>query len=218
MSLSLDLSKAFDMTDRPRLYDTMSELGVPQDVISVVQQLYRDARYIFRTGPLENSMTPSNGLKQGCLIAPFLWCYYTLDLLRTLQHKRSAEWVLRTLTLFADDTWGSWTLQNKAEFLAAIDDLTVILETLIEYRMEINYGKTAILLRLEGTQAKATLLEQSCLKNGVRHLHVPVHGQMELIPIKDVHDYLGTLRSPTGIALTPTWHTAFRLASISISN
>ena len=192
MSLSLDLSKAFDLTDRPRMYGTLSEFGVSQDVIAVVQQLYKDARYVFRAGSLEGSITTSNGLKQGCLIAPFLWCYYTLALLHTLQTKRSASWMQQISTLFADDTWGSWILRSKEDFLLALSDLTVILETLVEYKMEINYRKTAILLRVEGKQAKAILHEHCCLKNGTRYLKVQVYDKLELIPIKEAHEYLGT--------------------------
>ncbi|CAE7580280.1 Pol [Symbiodinium sp. CCMP2592] len=192
LSLSLDLTKAFDLTDRPRLYGTLSEFGVSQDVISIVQQLYKDARYIFRAGSLEHALVTTNGLKQGCLIAPFLWCYYTLALLHTLQAKRDGDWARRVITLFADDTWGSWVLKCKEDFYRALDDLTIILETLVEYKMEINYKKTAILLRIEGKQAKAILHEHCCLKNGQRFLKVVVHGQIELIPIKDSHEYLGT--------------------------
>ena len=76
--------------------------------------------------------------------------FYILALLRALRAKRSVEWVLRTITLFADDIWGSWTLRSSDDFRAALADLTAILETLVEFRMQINYGKTAILLRLEG--------------------------------------------------------------------
>ena len=192
MSLSLDLSKAFDLTDRPGLYQALAEFGVPQDTITIIQQLYKDARYVFRFGAFEGSMIPTNGLKQGCLIAPFLWCFYTLAMVRTLQQKRSAEWLLQTITLFADDTWGSWILKSREDFIQALSDLTVILETLIEYRMEINYSKTAILLRVEGKQAKAVLHEHCCFKNGVRYLQVLVHDKLELIPIKETHEYLGT--------------------------
>lgn len=192
MSLSLDLSKAFDLTDRPRLYQALAEFGVPQDTITIVQQLYKDARYIFRFGASEGSMIPTNGLKQGCIIAPFLWCFYTLALIQTLQQKRSEEWLLKTLTLFADDTWGSWLLQSREDFQTALSDITVILETLIEYRMEVNFSKTAVLLRVEGKKAKAVLYEHCCYKNGVRYLQVPVHGKLEMLPIKDTHEYLGT--------------------------
>ena len=192
LSLSLDLSRAFDLTSRPIVYGTLAQHGVPQDTITVIKQLHRDAQYIFRSGDETGGQPTTNGLKQGCCIAPFLWSFYTIALMHTLQDKLGPQWLQKTLVLFADDHWCHWLIRCRKDWNDAINELVVVLETLITFKMSINYKKTAILVRLEGKKAKNILHEQTCLKNGTRHLTVTVHGQEQLIPIKDEHEYLGS--------------------------
>ncbi|CAE7832491.1 Pol [Symbiodinium sp. CCMP2592] len=188
LSLSLDLSKAYDLTSRPIVYGTLAEHGVDPDTIQIIQQLHLDAQYVFRAGDSTKGQTTTNGLKQGCCIAPFLWSFYTVALMHALRNK----WLQRTLVLFADDHWCHWLIRCRQDWQDAIAQLVVVLETLVSFKMSINYRKTAILVRLEGKQAKAIMYEYTRLKNGVRHLVVTVRGREELIPIKEEHEYLGT--------------------------
>ncbi|CAE6934633.1 Pol [Symbiodinium natans] len=192
LSLSLDLSRAYDLTSRPIVYGTLAQHGVTQDTITIIKQLHRDAQYIFRSGDTTGGQPTTNGLKQGCCIAPFLWSFYTIALMHALQDKLGPQWLQKTLVLFADDHWCHWLVKNKKDWDDAINELVVVLETLTTFKMSINYRKTAILVRLEGKQAKAILHEHTRLKNGVRHLVITVHGEEQLIPVKDEHEYLGT--------------------------
>lgn len=176
LSLSLDLSPklstsliARDSTQPGRKWESFN---------TVVQQLYTDARFNLQVGPLEGSVTPTNGLKQGCLISPCLWSFYTLALLRTLQASRNEEWIsFLRMTLR-----GSWTLRCQKDFLAALADLTTILETLG------NYGKTAILLRLEGRQAKAVVHAHRAGLDACRFLYMEKSNSS---PLKEAREYLG---------------------------
>ncbi|CAE7632953.1 Pol [Symbiodinium sp. CCMP2592] len=193
LGLSLDLSKAFDGVDRPEIYRSMSRHGVPSSTITLVQQLHADARYIFHKGDLRGSVITSNGIKQGCVIAPFLWNYFSISFLLLLRDQRSQEWIERVLSLFADDVWGAWVIRGLPDLRAAIDDVTLILETLETLHMQINYGKTAILLRLVGKDAKQQLREHTYMHAGQLHLRLTVHGRECGVPIKDQHLYLGTV-------------------------
>ncbi|CAE7238605.1 unnamed protein product, partial [Symbiodinium sp. CCMP2592] len=192
LSLSLDLSKAYDLTSRPIVYGTLAEHGVDPDTIQIIQQLHLDAQYVFRAGDSTKGQTTTNGLKQGCCIAPFLWSFYTVALMHALRNKLGPHWLQQTLVLFADDHWCHWLIRNRQDWQNALAQLVVVLETLVSFKMSINYRKTAILLRLEGKEAKAIMYEHTRLKNGVRHLVITVCGREELIPIKDEHEYLGT--------------------------
>ncbi|CAE7369114.1 unnamed protein product [Symbiodinium sp. CCMP2592] len=192
MSLSLDLSRAYDLASRPIIYETLANYGVSQDTITVIQQLHRDAQYVFRAGPNTGRHTTTNGLKQGCCIAPFLWCFYTVALMQVLQDKLGTEWIAKALVLFADDHWAHWIIRSREDFTQALAQLKVVLETLVEFKMSINYSKTAVLIRLEGKQAKTVMYENTRMKNGTRHLCVQVKGHTQLIPIKEVHEHLGT--------------------------
>ena len=192
LSMSLDLSKAYDLASRPIIYHTLASHGVSQDVISAIKQLHCDAQYIFRSGPNIGRHTTTNGLKQGCCIAPFLWSFYTVAVMQTLKDRLGPEWLQHALILFADDHWCQWIIRSKADFETSLAQLTVVLETLLDYKMSVNYKKTAILLRLEGRQAKAVLREHTRMKNGETHLCVRVKGEEQLIPVKETHEHLGT--------------------------
>ncbi|CAE7667301.1 Pol [Symbiodinium sp. CCMP2592] len=192
LALSLDLTKAFDLASRPIIHSTLAKHGVAQDTIQVIQQLHKDAEYIFRSGICVGGQKTTNGLKQGCSIAPYLWSFYTIALMQELQDRLDPQWLQQVLVLFADDHWCHWTICSRADFESALKQLTVMLETLIAFRMSINFKKTAILLRLEGKQAKAILREYTQKKNNELHLCIRVHDQEQLIPIKVAHEYLGT--------------------------
>ena len=192
LCMSLDLSKAYDLASRPIIYSTLAEHGVPQDTISVIKQLHCDAQYIFRSGPNVGRQTTTNGLKQGCCIAPFLWSFYTIAVMHTLRDRLGPDWLQHALVLFADDHWCQWTIRSKDDMDRSVQQLTVVLETLMDFKMSINFKKTAILLRLEGKQAKAVMREHIKLKNGDQYFCVQVKGQEQLIPIKTVHEHLGT--------------------------
>ncbi|CAE7726510.1 hypothetical protein AK812_SmicGene44773 [Symbiodinium microadriaticum] len=193
LGLSLDLSKAFDGVTRAHIYRSMAQHGVPHDVITIIQQLHHRAQYLYASGSHRGSTMTSNGIKQGCVIAPYLWNYFSLVFLSMLQADRSADWIQRVLTLFADDVWGAWELSNAEDLDRAIADVTLILEALETLDMTINYGKTAILLKLVGKDARRLKHDRTIMKAGQLHLKLTVHGRECLIPIKDQHEYLGTV-------------------------
>ena len=193
LGLSLDLSKAFDGVTRAHIYRSMAQHGVPQDVITIIQQLHYRAQYVYQTGTQSGSTTTSNGIKQGCVIAPYLWNYFSMAYLSMLQDRRSSAWIQQVLTLFADDVWGAWEIRSAQDLDQAIADVSLVLEALETLSMTINYSKTAILLKLVGKDARRLKQKHTFMKAGQKHLRVSVHGRECGIPIEDQHEYLGTI-------------------------
>ena len=193
LGLSLDLSKAFDGVTRAHIYQSMQSRGVSSDVITLVQQLHHRAQYIYCSGSQNGFTTTSNGIKQGCVIAPYLWNYFSLLFLSRLAAQRGDEWIRRVLTLFADDVWGAWVIRSELDLDQAVLDVSLILETLESLDMTINYTKTAILLRLVGRDASRLRRQHTYMKAGRLYLRVWVHGRECGTPIKDQHEYLGTV-------------------------
>ena len=171
----------------------MEQRGVPPEVITIIQQLHRRAQYVYQAGPYRGSTVTTNGIKQGCVIAPYLWNYFSLAFLLILQDKRSLTWIQATLSLFADDVWGSWIIQQATDLTQAVEDLSLILETLETLEMTVNYSKTAILLRLAGRDATQLKRQHTFMKAGQLHLRVWVHGRECSIPVKEQREYLGTV-------------------------
>ena len=192
LSLSLDLSRAFDLTNRPKLFQALQDYKVPPEVIEVAHRLHFGSRFLYKAGNCRSSFVPSNGLKQGCKVAPCLWVWYTLALMDALEKQLPEGWIQNILTLFADDCWASWLLYSIDDLRRALRELSVLLGTLEDFQTQINYGKTAVLLKFVGKQAKQALYDVTRFKNGVAHLCVVVKGVERLIPLKAEHDYLGS--------------------------
>ncbi|CAE7659958.1 pol [Symbiodinium sp. CCMP2456] len=193
VSLSLDLSKAFDGVTRSHIYQEMKKQGVDSSVITIVQQLHHRARYIYRVGDSQGSTLTTNGIKQGCVIAPYLWNFFSLAFLLLLRDQRDLSWIQRVLSLFADDAWGAWAIASAADFQQALSDITLILEALESLHMIVNFDKTAILLHLVGKESKKLRRNHTFMKAGQLHLRLWVHGREQAIPIRDQHVYLGTI-------------------------
>ena len=199
MSLSLDLSKAFDGVDRAEVYRTMGEYRVPTEVINAVQQLHLHTQYKYQVGQNHHGATcTTNGVKQGCKIAPYLWCFLTLKFMGILKQHRDETWLQAALTIFADDVWSSWILKSTADFLTAKRDVELILSILEDLCLTINFKKTAILLVLEGCEAAKVLREHTTTRAGQQLLCLRVRGRDCTLPIKASHEYLGSIVSYRG--------------------
>ena len=192
LCLSLDLSKAFDSVCRNKLTQSLLDHGIPNDVVSAVQQLHKSARYVFRLDRESGQTLTTCGIKQGCRAAPTLWLCLTLSILEVMLQHRSLEWIQRVLTIFADDFCGCWTIESTGDLLRAISDLELVLSVLAEFQLTVNLQKTALLLDIKGSDAKKILQSRTVHKQGVPHLRIQVQGQDHFLKICDSHTYLGT--------------------------
>ena len=192
ISMSLDLSKAFDKVHRPKLYASLADNGVDQTTISVLQSVHQQAQYRFRVGHLTGSIVTQNGIKQGCKAAPYLWSFFSIAIMQRLVDCRSQEWLQRVCTLFADDRWTNWVITCEQDLRQAIRDIELVLQVLEDFCLEVNYRKTAVMLRLEGPQTRALLREFTYEQAGAEYLNVTVHGSHRGVPIKAQHEYLGS--------------------------
>ncbi|CAE7655287.1 unnamed protein product, partial [Symbiodinium necroappetens] len=168
------------------------DLGVPGDIIAAIQQLHKEARYHFDVRTQTGHVTTTNGIKQGCRVAPVLWVCFSISVMKGLIGHRDLSWVQRILTLFADDLCACWTIASKADFLQAIRDVELLLELLAIFKLSVNYKKTALLLRLEGKDADMILGDRVFQEEGKTFLRLQVLGRHQSLQIKESHEYLGT--------------------------
>ncbi|CAE7260053.1 Pol, partial [Symbiodinium sp. CCMP2456] len=190
--LSLDLSKAFDSVSRNLLTSSLQDLSIPADIVAAIQQLHKEACYHFDVRSQTGSATTTNGIKQGCRVAPILWVCFSISLMQGLSGHRDLAWVQRVLTLFADDFCACWTLTSKTDFAQAVRDIELLLELLTIFKLTVNYKKTAFLLRLEGKDAKRLLSSYVYQDDGQQYLRLSVFGKTQSLQIRDSHEYLGT--------------------------
>nr|KAG5685972.1 hypothetical protein BaRGS_017411 [Batillaria attramentaria] len=70
----IDYEKAFDSVDREALWKLLRHYGVPGKIISLIQCTYQDMSCrIAHAGQLSESFEVKTGVRQGCLLSPFLF-------------------------------------------------------------------------------------------------------------------------------------------------
>jgi len=158
----VDLEKAFDSVPRKLIYRVLDMLGVPQGVIDMVKELYRDQRVTCKAeGALSGQeKATSRGVKQGCPLSPLLFNLCLEFLLRQMdlgegttvyggakaaENALSGEktpvedrvsYKLRDL-LFADDI--ALANETRLGLETALQNLT---DTFARYGLKVSIGKT----------------------------------------------------------------------------
>ncbi|BHF85081.1 hypothetical protein SprV_1002823900 [Sparganum proliferum] len=74
-STFVDLTNAFDTVNREGLWKIMQKFGCPERFIEMVRQLHDGmmAR-VTDNGAVSEAFAVTNGVKQGCVLAPTLFC------------------------------------------------------------------------------------------------------------------------------------------------
>ena len=79
----VDLSKAFDAVSRDGLWKILARLGCPQKFLTILRQLHEgQQRQVKHNGSLSGSFPISNGVMQGCVLAPTLFSIFFSIMLR----------------------------------------------------------------------------------------------------------------------------------------
>lgn len=75
----MDLTAAFDRVNREKLWTIMGGLGVDQGLINILRALHRNTTAKVRYNQESSTTEPfrcSSGVRQGCILAPFLFTLY----------------------------------------------------------------------------------------------------------------------------------------------
>ena len=103
LTIRIDLERAFDSLPRPELFQNLRELGVDESYVCLLQEWHVGTRYGVEHKGHCNHVDVHLGVRQGCRAAPFLWACSMSRLMSKLAQLTSPEWVLKVLTLYADD-------------------------------------------------------------------------------------------------------------------
>ena len=109
----IDYEKAFDSVDRETMRKLLRHCGVPMKIISLTRCTFQDMTCrIAHAGQLSESFEVKTGVRQGCLLSPFLFLLVI-------------EWIMKTTTTGRNNGI-QWTLWTQLDDLNFTDDLALL--------------------------------------------------------------------------------------------
>ena len=93
VSLFIDLQKAYNTVDRTLLWQVLTRIGVPTQMIAVIQQFHDGMRACVRPddGVCLNWVEVGQGLRQGCVLSPLLFNIFFAAVLTVVLQRFSEE-------------------------------------------------------------------------------------------------------------------------------
>ena len=104
LTLSVDMSKAFDMVDRVLLRRALEDIQLDPELVEIIGKLHVEALYKMSVDGTDFSITAKRGIKQGCKLAPSLFAIATALFFRRMAESLGEDKAAQLLTLCADDT------------------------------------------------------------------------------------------------------------------
>ena len=109
----IDFEKAFDSLHRDSLWKIMRHYGIPPKLVNITQLLYTNfSAAVLCENNLSESFQIKTGVKQGCILSPFLFIM-------------AVDWLMNTTTKGKQRDI-RWTLSSMLEDLDFADDLALL--------------------------------------------------------------------------------------------
>ena len=138
----IDLKAAFDSVDREALWKAMKGIGTPKIILDLIKDLYTHTTSRVRFGQsLSDTLQTRSGVRQGCVLAPALFCRAIDWLLHNALQGRGIEVSNEKLsdTDYADDIAAlGHSINQLSESLDSIDEYSKYLG------LNISWTKTKI--------------------------------------------------------------------------
>lgn len=142
----VDYEKAFDSVDRNTLWKLLRHYGVPTKLVNLIKNSYEKmTSRVVHGGQLTNSFEVKTGVRQGCLLSPFLFLL-------------AIDWTMKTSTACRRNgiQWTPWDQLDDLDFaddlallshsrLQMQDKTTELAATSLQVGLKIHEGKTKIL-------------------------------------------------------------------------
>ena len=109
----VDYEKAFDSLDRDSIWKLMRHYGIPDKFVRLIKKMYEGMSCsVLLGGQRTDSFEVKTGVRQGCLLSPFLFLL-------------AVDWIMRQTT--SGQRGGiQWTLFSQLEDLDFADDLALL--------------------------------------------------------------------------------------------
>ncbi|CAE7731380.1 unnamed protein product [Symbiodinium sp. CCMP2592] len=193
--LALDMTTAFDRLPRAALKEALEWANVEPSLVSIILELHCACRYRIEHEGLVSYVDMSNGVRQGCTLAPLLWALFSAFLLHKIEVKLESAWPRESMTLYADDTHCAWNLASAKDLSFFIQSAVAVLEVYQEYGMKVNTEKSALIIRLAGTHGAKWLKRHIEVIEGKPHFLLASGLRVFRVPVVQKVKYLGIIIS-----------------------
>ncbi|KAK3893161.1 hypothetical protein Pcinc_003002 [Petrolisthes cinctipes] len=147
----MDLEKAYDRVDRKAMTEVLRIYGVGGPLLKGIEAFYADAKACVRVeGDLSESFNISVGLRQGCVMSPWLFNIYMDGCMREVKAKvnglgvklrlNEANWSL-VASLFADDT--VLMAESERNLQRVVDEFQSVCK---RRKLKVNVGKSKVMV------------------------------------------------------------------------
>jgi hypothetical protein len=172
----IDYEKAFDSMDREILWKILRHYGIPEKLVSLIRNTYYSMKCrVTHAGQMSESFEVKTGVRQGCLLSPFLFLLVI-------------DWIMTTVTTDRSNDI-QWTLLTQLDDLDFADDLALLSHNY----MQIQDKTTRLATTSAGTGLKINLKKTELIKiNTTIQSLITVGGE----PIK--HHLPGNCNGQTG--------------------
>ena len=176
----IDYSKAFDSVDRSCLWKIMAHYGIPDKLISLIKKMYSESGgQILLKGRLSTFFEIVSGVRQGCLLSPFLFLLVI-------------DYVMRQSTSLGN-TGIQWSLRSQLEDLDYADDIGLLSHTQTQMQLKTDrVVESSASVGLNLNTAKTKIIKVNTRAND------PI--KVQNANIEEVHEftYLGSVVAPGG--------------------
>ena len=202
----LDWEKAFDKIDQKKLIQVLQRLSVPQNIIQVVQNIYREAKFRVTKGEHFSSFrTQDSGIRQGCPLSPYLFSIIVTAIfqdirvtLNTPKQQEPIKGIQFAEVLYADDTLLFGTHTHTINKL-----LHAVQQESGKYNMKLNMGK-CVNLTINRHQSSIKFLDGTPVprKSHASYLGATLTDSVD--NHKEIMQRLGAVNA-TALQLQPLW-------------
>lgn len=182
--LFVDFERAFDMVRREAIWNALTNIGIPESIIDLIRELYRETPCKVRfKGKDSSTFTTNRGVRQGCVLSPLLFIT-VLDLALNRTNNEAPSGI-------------QWSLTEKLHDLDYADDICLFSNS---------FNGIQDKLRALDTNAKTTGLRINIAKTKLMRIGSRCETPLLLNgePIEDVAKfcYLGSMVCKDGGAET----------------
>ena len=195
LQILVDINRAFDAIPRHLLAEALNLLPIDPDIRTLLLRWHMDTHYIVSVNGDSKPVKVFSGVRQGCTAAPYLWA----AIMNLLMHRCSSvipqEWLLKNLSIFADDIHLCFLYHNDEEFQQSLRYCTLFFDCLMDMGLSVNSKKTSVIWYGAGKgylKARQAHVVKHPRNGGSKHFVFATQNQKSFFPIVSKATSLGT--------------------------